>query len=67
VSRSKQRRKERSARERDQLETIEGMLVAQERLGEALVTAFTRSNGAALAAFGVLLGFVAKTRARARR
>ena len=43
------------------------MRVAQARLGEALVTAFTRSDGNALAAFGVLLGFVAKTQARARR
>jgi hypothetical protein len=67
VSRSKRRREARSARERDQLETIEDMRVAQAKLGEALVTAFTRSDGNALAAFGTLLGFVAKTQARARR
>lgn len=57
----------RSARERDQLETIEDLRAAQARLGEALVTAFTRSDGSALAAFGTLLGFVAKTQARTRR
>jgi hypothetical protein len=67
VSRSKRRREARSARERDQLETIEDMRAAQVKLGEALVTAFTRSSGSALAAFGVILGFVAKTQARERR
>lgn len=67
MSRSKRRRAARSARERDQLETIKDMCASQARLGEALVTAFTRSNGSALAAFGVLLGFVARTQARERR
>jgi hypothetical protein len=33
---------------------------AQARLGEPLVTAFTRSDSDALAAFGTLLDFVAK-------
>ncbi len=43
------------------------MLAFEVRLSEALVTAFTRSDAKALTAFGVILGFVARTQARKAR
>jgi len=43
------------------------MLASEAKLSEALVTAFTRSNGKALGAFGVILAFIARTQARKAR
>lgn len=57
----------RSAREHDQLELIAYMRATEARLSEALTTAFTVSNGQALAAFGEVLAFVARVQARGRR
>ena len=54
-------------REREQRERIAEMLASEAKLSEALVTAFTRSDGRGLVAFGVLLRFVARTQARKAR
>ena len=67
ASRLRKRASARSAVERDQLDLIQQMRASETRLSDAIVTAFTRSDGHALAAFGVVLGFVARTQARARR
>jgi hypothetical protein len=54
-------------RERDQRERIAEMLASETKLSEALVTAFTRSDGKALVAFGIILAFIARTQARKAR
>lgn len=54
----------RTARERDQLDLIAAMRVSNAKLREAIVTAFSHSDGRALAAFGEVLNWVAQARGR---
>lgn len=66
-SRRSQESAARSAREIDQLDLIDHMRATEARLCDALATVFTVTDARALAAFGEVLGFVARTQGRRRR